>query len=114
RVVAQERVESGRLAAVKIERVRSPAQLSNAVPVLLAVGLFRIFGLRAVEPPALSVGVEHSAADQCLDPRGEIVGGRDDAPGSRGVGRILAGVVGGLESSGPGRGLEFGWVRLLR
>ena len=112
-VVAHEGVEAGHLATVKIDPVRSPAQLGDAVPVLLAVGLARVFGLHAVEPLALIVGVEHPAADQCLDPGGEIVGGRDDAPGRRGVGRVLAGVVVGLEGSGPGRGLEVGRVRLV-
>ncbi len=76
-------------------------------------GLARIFELHAVEPLALIVGVEQPAADRRLDPGGEIVGGRDDAPGRRGVGRVLAGAVVGLESSGPGRSLEVGRVRLV-
>jgi hypothetical protein len=33
-VVAHEGVEAGHLATVKIERVRSPAQLGDAIPVL--------------------------------------------------------------------------------
>ena len=83
-------------------------------PYLLALGLARHLGLQAVERLALIVGVEHLTADQCLDPCGEIVGGRDDASGRRGVGRILAGAVVGLEGSGPGRGLNVGRIRPVR
>src|SRR5207237_9481741 len=61
----------------------------------------------------LIVGGWYLAADQCLDQGGEIVAGRDDAPGRRGVGRVLAGAVVGLEGSGPSRGLEVGRVRLV-
>ena len=52
-IVADERIVAGRLATVKIDRVRSPTQLGDAVPVLLAVGLARVLGLQAVEPAAL-------------------------------------------------------------
>ncbi len=69
-IVADFRVEAGHLAAVKINRVRSPANLADAVPVLLALGLARDLGLQAVEPLALIVDVEHFTADQCLDPCG--------------------------------------------
>jgi len=79
-VVADFRVEAGHLAAVKINRVRSAAKLADAVPVLLSLGLARHLGLHTVEPLALIVGVEHPATDQCLDPDGEIVGGRDNTP----------------------------------
>ena len=44
-VVADFRVVPGSLAAVKINRVRSPAQLADAVPVLLPLGLARVLGL---------------------------------------------------------------------
>src|SRR4029453_7443651 len=97
----------------KINRVRSPANLADAVPVLLALGLAWHLGLQAVEPLALIVGVEHLASDPRLDPGGEIVGGRDDASGRRGVGRVLAGTVVGLEGSGLGCGLDVGRVRLV-
>ena len=99
---------------MKINRVRTPAKLADAVPVLLALGLARHLGLHAVEPLALIVGAEHFAADQCLDPGSEIVRGRDDAPGGRGVGRVLAGAVVGIEGSGLCRSLDVGRVRLGR
>src|SRR5204863_6362651 len=93
-------VEAGHLAAVKINRLRSPANLADAVPVLLALGLAWQLGLQAVEPLALILGVDDLAADQRLDPYGEIVGGRDHASCRRGVGRVLAGATIGLEDSG--------------
>jgi hypothetical protein len=65
---------------VKVHRVRSPVQFSDAVPVLLTDWLARVLGLRTVEPTALIRGVEHAAANQRLDPGGEIVGGGDDTP----------------------------------
>ena len=99
---------------MKINRVRSPAKLADAVPVLLALGLARYLGLHAVEPLALIVAVEGLAADQRLDPCGAIVGGRDDTSGRRGVGRVLLGAVIGLEGSGFDRGLDVGRVRLVR
>src|SRR5216683_6517455 len=104
-VVAYERVVARGLAAVKIHRVRSPAQLADAVPVLLAVGLAWVLGLQAVEPAALICGVEHAAGNQCLDPGGKIVAGGDDAPGRRSTGMVQARVVVGQEGAGPGRGL---------
>ena len=63
---------------MKINRVRSPAKLGDAVPVFLARGLARVLGLQAVEPAALIISVENLAANQCLDPGGEIVTGGND------------------------------------
>lgn len=58
---------------MKINRVRSPAKLADAVSIFLALGLARILRLEAVEPAALVGGVEHTARNQCVDPSGEIV-----------------------------------------
>ena len=113
-IITDFRVEAGHLAAVKINRVRSPAKLADPVPVLLALRLARYLGLQAVEPLALIVGVEDLTADQRRDPCGAIVGGRDDTSGRRGVGRVLLGAVIGLEGSGFDRGLDVGRVRLVR
>ena len=71
-------------------RFGAPAQLGDAVAVPLALGLARVLGPRAVEPAALVLGVEHPAADQRLDPGGEVVGGGDDAAGCRGEGMVQA------------------------
>src|SRR6266480_1847946 len=65
-VVADERIVAAGLAAVKIEPVRSPAQLADAVPVLLAVGLARVHGPQAVKPAALIRGVEHAAGAESV------------------------------------------------
>src|SRR5437879_11400332 len=59
------------------------------------------------------VGVEQPAADECLDPRDEVIGGRDDAAGRRGIRRVLASVVAGLECPGSGRGLDVGRIQLV-
>src|SRR6185437_16190843 len=79
-VVAHVRIVAWSLAAVKIYRVRPPAQSLHAVPILLAVGHARVLGLQAVEPAALICGVKDASRNQCLDPDGEIAGGGDDAP----------------------------------
>ncbi len=84
-IAPHERVVAGHLAAVEIQRVRSEAKLGDAVPVLLAVGHARVLGLQAVEPPVLIVRVEHPAANQCLHPGDEVIGGGDDAAGRRGI-----------------------------
>jgi hypothetical protein len=57
-VVAHERVEARDFAAVKIDGVRTPANLDDAVPIPLALGLTLVLGLQAVEPAALICGVE--------------------------------------------------------
>src|SRR4030095_17124061 len=59
RVVADFRVVPGGLAAVKIDRVRSPAELADAVRVLLAFWRARVLGFQAVEPAALTFGVHY-------------------------------------------------------
>src|SRR5947208_14432928 len=74
-VVTHVRIVTGSLAAVKIYRVRPPAQSLDAVPVLLAVGHARVLGLQAVEPAALICDVEDGPGYQCPDPDGEIVSG---------------------------------------
>jgi hypothetical protein len=109
--LAYERIVAGGLAAVKIHSIRPPTKLADAVPVLLAVGLARVIGLQAVEPAALIRGVEHAAGNQCLDPGGEIVGGRDDAPDRRGKGMVQASVV--VERPRSSRLFECPVVNLL-
>src|SRR5207248_4379473 len=99
------------LAAVKIDRVRGPVQLGDAVPVLLAVGFARVLGLQAVEPAALIFSVEHAPPYQCLDPDGEIVGGGNDTPRRRCTGMVQVGIVGGQKGAGARRSLDLGRVR---
>jgi hypothetical protein len=108
------RIVAGGLAAVKIYRVRAPAQSLHAIPVLLAVGHARVLGLQAVEPAALVRGVEDAPGNECLDPDGEIAGGGDDTPGKIGKRGVQVRVVGGQEGPGPCRGLDVGRVRRVR
>src|SRR5207244_12554329 len=65
-------------------------------------------------PVRLIADVADLAADTCLSPYGEIVSGRDSASGRRGIGRVLAGAIVGLKSSGPDRCLDVGRVRFVR
>src|SRR5207247_10539463 len=112
-VVTHVRIVTGSLAAVKIYRVRPPAQSLDAVPVLLAVGHARVLGLQAVEPAALICGVEDAPGNQCLDPDGEIVSGGDDAP-RKISNRGAQGRVGGWEArSGPCGRSDIGRERLV-
>src|SRR5688500_15338039 len=81
---------------MEVDGVGSPAVSYDAVPVP-PVGVAGVLQLHAVEPNALVLGVEHSAADQCLHPGSEIVSGGDHGPGPGGPGVVDAGVVRGLE-----------------
>ena len=112
-VVADERIIAGRLTTVKIERVRSPMQLGDAVPVPLSIWLVRILKLHAVEPAALILGVEHSAGNQRPNPSGEIAGGRNDAPGRCGKRMVQVRVIVGQNRPGPGRSLDSGRIGRL-
>src|SRR4029077_20556031 len=108
------RIVTGSLAAVKIYRVRPPAQSFDAVPVLLTVGHARVLGLQAVEPAALICGVEDAPGNQCLDPDGEIVSGGDDAPRKISKRGVQVRVVSGQELRGACRGWDVGRVRRVR
>src|SRR5437762_12314376 len=102
------RIVAGSLAAVKIYRVRPPAQSLDAVPVLLAVGHARVLGLQAVEPAARICGVEDAPGYQCLDPDGENVSGADDAPSEISNRGVQGRVVGGQERPGRPRVVDVG------
>src|SRR5262249_768826 len=52
------------------------------------------------------------AADECLHTRDEVIGGRDDAAGRRGIRRVLARLVVGFECPGSGRDLGVGRIWL--
>src|SRR5207253_3679229 len=105
------RMIAGSLAAVKIYRVRAPAQSRHAVPVLLAVGHARVLGLQAVEPAALICGIEDAPGNQCLDPDGEIAGGGEDTSRKISKRGVQVRVVSGQERPAPCRGLDVGRVR---
>ena len=52
--------------------------------------------------------VEHATDNQGLNPGGEVVGGRDDAPGRPRNGIVQARVVVWSEGAGPGRSPDLG------
>ena len=111
-VVAHERLITGRLAAVIVDGVRSPAQCYDAVPVLLP-WFFRVLRPQAVKPKLLVLRIEHVAGNQRLDPGCAIVGGGDGAPGCPGKGVVQTRVVVGLKGPGGGRGLNCSRIRRL-
>jgi hypothetical protein len=75
-IVAHDRVVAGRLAAVEIQRVRSEAQLGDAVPVLLAVGLARVqSALNTLPPTSAWIQVTRSLAVEMTPPAAEAYKG---------------------------------------
>ena len=93
---------------MKINSVRPPADLGDAVPILLSFGLARVLELQAVEPAALIGGVENAARDKCVDPCSEIVGRRDDSSGPLNKRMVYVCVVFGQQGAGPRRSLYLG------
>src|SRR6266481_5386140 len=96
---------------MKINRIRSPAKLGDAVPVLLAMGFARVLGLQAAEPAPLIIRVENPAANQCLDPSGEIVPGGNDTSSGRGVGMIHVRIMLRQQWASSCRSLNLGRIR---
>src|SRR5262249_7979473 len=109
-IVAHERVVAGHLAAVKIHTVRPKGDLGDPIPIFLAEWFGWVLRLKAVEPLALIIGIENFATNQGTHPCDQIVSGRDDATGRRGIGGILSRVVIGLECSRLGRSLKIGGI----